>query len=224
MVDLTRTLAAAALAISATIAPATAETSFLEAALFFITGLDATSEDTVSEDEIRVGRYPLVAYLTGNCAVRIRNTKAPNWVYQWDFCKFTGYQRSSSPGGWSIIWRGRKDTLCIYKDWGKNVNYDGPIDDENSTCNPLGGGGPDPYSYIAWNSDFGVDIFFGQAGRRSSVDRQMGAYKYIESLLTGRPYWALMGVHLILTRDEARRIATNIAKLPERLRQKDGSA
>ena len=70
-------------------------------------------------------------------------------------------------------------TLCIYKDWGKNVNYDGPIDDENSTCNPLGGGGPDPYSYIAWNSDFGVDIFFGQAGRRSSVDRQMGAYKYI---------------------------------------------
>ena len=187
MVDLTRTLTAAALAVTATISPAKAETTFLEAAMFFITGVDATSEDTVSEDEIRLHRYPIVAYLAGNCAVRIRMTTAPSWVYQMDFCKFTGYQRSSRPGGWTIVWLGRKDTLCICKSWDKNANYDGPINDENSTCNPLGGGDPDG-RYTAWNSEFGLDIFFGQAGRRSSVDRMMGAYKYIELLLTGKPY------------------------------------
>jgi hypothetical protein len=83
MVDLTRTLTAAALAVTATISPAKAETTFLEAAMFFITGVDATSEDTVSEDEIRLHRYPIVAYLAGNCAVRIRMTTAPSWVYKW---------------------------------------------------------------------------------------------------------------------------------------------
>jgi len=46
-----------ALAISATISPARAETSFLEVALFFITGVDAdTRNDTITEDEIRLVR------------------------------------------------------------------------------------------------------------------------------------------------------------------------
>jgi len=56
MVDLTRTLTAAALAVIATISPAKAETTFLEAAIFFITGVDATSEDTVSENQITLHR------------------------------------------------------------------------------------------------------------------------------------------------------------------------
>jgi hypothetical protein len=187
MVDLTRTLTAAALAVTATISPTKAETTFLEAAMFFITGVDATSEDTVSESQITLHRYPVVAYLVDRCKVRLRATKVPYTIWQMDFCKFTGYQQTSDPGGWNIVWWGRKDTLCIYKSWDKNMNYDGPIDDENSTCNPLGGNGPD--HYVAWNSEFGVDTFFGgQAGRRSSLDRMMSAYKYIQSLLTGKPY------------------------------------
>ena len=47
----------------AAISPVKAETSFLEAAQFFLTGVDATSDEIVSEREIVLHKYPLVVYL-----------------------------------------------------------------------------------------------------------------------------------------------------------------
>jgi putative Ca2+/H+ antiporter (TMEM165/GDT1 family) len=57
--------AAALVVLATTTLPVKAETSFLEAALFFITGVDTTNEDTVTNHEVRLSRYPIVAYLVG---------------------------------------------------------------------------------------------------------------------------------------------------------------
>jgi hypothetical protein len=93
MINLTRTLLAVVAISTATISPVKANVSFLEAALFFLTGVEATNQDIVTDREIILRRYPLVAYLVdGNpCAVRIRNTNN-NRLYQMDFCKITGWR------------------------------------------------------------------------------------------------------------------------------------
>jgi hypothetical protein len=90
MISFTKTLVSAALA-SAMISPVkaqTTKTSFLEAALFFLTGVEPTDEDSVTDREIILRREPLVAHLVDEnpCAVRLRNTRN-NTVWQMDFCK-----------------------------------------------------------------------------------------------------------------------------------------
>jgi hypothetical protein len=49
MINFAEYFVSAALVALATISPVKAETSFLEAALFFLTGVDATSDEIVSE-------------------------------------------------------------------------------------------------------------------------------------------------------------------------------
>ena len=62
--------------------------SFLEAALFFLTGVEPGPTDTVTDQEIILQRYPIVAYVVDGkpCAVRIRNT-TDNQIWHMDFCK-----------------------------------------------------------------------------------------------------------------------------------------
>jgi len=74
MINLVRVFIAAALFATSTISSANAETSFLEAAQFFLTGVDANSDEIVSEREIVLRKYPLVVYLVDDkpCVVRMR--------------------------------------------------------------------------------------------------------------------------------------------------------
>jgi hypothetical protein len=172
--------------------PDKAETSFLEAALFFITGVDATSEDSVTEREIVLRREPIVAYLVDSnpCAFRIRTTTQPYTVWQWDFCKITHYQGGGlSRYDTTVLWMGHKTAFCIYRGWNKNENYTGPIDEQNcrgvfNETAPLANG------YTAWNSylDIGslIDRDKPRGGR--SRDRMIASFKYIVTLLRGKPY------------------------------------
>jgi hypothetical protein len=180
---LARALVAAALLGVATISPVKAETSFLEAALFFITGVDTTDEDTVTDREIRLSRYPIVAYLADSnpCAVRLRATTQPT-IWQLDFCKITGYRLW---GQRSAIWYGYKTAFCTYRGSDANTNYVGPIDEQNSQC---GLGASDPE--IVWSFDYHIGTLFNRTQTQywRSLERMMGAFKYVVMLLTGKPY------------------------------------
>jgi hypothetical protein len=74
----------------ALLSPAKAEPTFLEAALFFLTDVETSNQDYVTETEIRLRRWPIVAYLVEDapCVVRLRNTNYDR-LWQFDFCKIT---------------------------------------------------------------------------------------------------------------------------------------
>lgn len=93
--------------------------AFLEAAVFFITGVDTTKVDMVTNREIVLGRYPIVAYLVDSnpCAVRIRTTTKPYTVWQMDFCKITHYQRVNYVPIYQLVWVGQKSAFCVYRGW-----------------------------------------------------------------------------------------------------------
>jgi hypothetical protein len=170
--------------------------AFLEAALFFITGVDASSNEIVSNRKIKLGRYPIVAYLVDSnpCAIRLRTTTLPYTVWQMDFCKITNYEQSHDMGPgirhYRILWRGYKTAFCTYRGWDKNANYTGPIGEPDSTCSILG----EDYAphlpqnwYVAWSSDLDVLSLIedGKArGGQRSVDRMIASFKYIVRLLT----------------------------------------
>jgi hypothetical protein len=69
--------------------------------------------------------------------------------------------------------------LCTYRGWDKNVNYLGPINEQNSTCH----GGE------VWNTDIDIgNLIDGRSRGPRSIDRMMASFKYILMLLTGKPY------------------------------------
>jgi hypothetical protein len=203
MISLARVFIAAALLGVATISPVKAQTqaSFLEAALYFMTDLEPTAQDIVTEDEIvvRYGSMVLVAYTvpSNRCAVRIRKKLEPTLsgvITQFDFCKLTNYQLDSTPGGHvNVTWLGHRTGMCIYKGWDKNENYYGPIDDSNAQCggNGCSAGAPD-YCVLHGSA---LDLLYLLYGgplvpQRTHLDakRMVSAVEYIGYLLTGKPY------------------------------------
>src|SRR5262249_12513825 len=136
MINLIRTLAAVAVISTGTISPVEAKISFLEAALFFLTDVEATHEDTATDREIILRQYPIVAYLVdGNpCLVRIRSGSRPNSIWQMDFCKITRWQwlpgeSYVTTDHFSLVagyyWFG-KDAYCVSRNWHEDGNYMDP--------------------------------------------------------------------------------------------------
>jgi hypothetical protein len=82
----------------ALLSSAKAEPTFLEAALFFLTDVETSNQDYVTKTEIRLRRWPIVAYLVKDapCVVRIWNTNYDR-LWQFDFCKIT--EARWTPGG-----------------------------------------------------------------------------------------------------------------------------
>jgi hypothetical protein len=155
--------------------------------LFFITGVDAASEEIVSNREIVLRQYPIVAYLVdrNSCAVRIRTTTQPYTVWQMDFCKITHYVKDRDVG----YWEGYTTAFCTYKGWNKDENYTGTIGELDSKCTVYGVGssGEDPEGpgHIAWSSMLDIrTLFTGEAHDGRSVDRMLDAMKHIKMLLT----------------------------------------
>ena len=161
--------------------------AFLEAAVFFITGVDTTKVDMVTNREIVLGRYPIVAYLVDSnpCAVRIRTTTKPYTVWQMDFCKITHYQRVNYVPIYQLVWVGQKSAFCVYRGWSLNENYIGPIDEQTSECVRADGA-----SAAIWSStdDIRNLITIHNSGGFRDVGRMVASFKYIVTLLTGKPY------------------------------------
>jgi hypothetical protein len=101
MINLAKAFVTAMLVATAAITPAKAETSFLEAALFFLTGVEPGPEDIVTDQEILLLRYSIAAYLVDGkpCAVRIRNRLR---IWEMDFCKIVSYHFSVHVGAWDF--------------------------------------------------------------------------------------------------------------------------
>jgi hypothetical protein len=76
-----------------------ADVSFLEAGLFFLTGVEPDPTDQVSETRIVLAKYSMVAYRPDSnpCAIRMRMTVWPYTVYQMDFCQIVQYQWMPNP-------------------------------------------------------------------------------------------------------------------------------
>jgi|GEM_PF-4291974 len=155
---------------------------FLEAAAFFLTGVDATSDEIVSNREIVLRQYPLVIYLVDNkpCTVRMRNPER-QWVMQWDLCKITNYLWHQ--GGW--VWEGEPDAFCASR-WLPNENYVDPDFKklgERVKCNqPAAMQG-------SWDAQyFATGEFRDYRVPWRSQERMMASFKYIVTLLTGKPY------------------------------------
>lgn len=185
MIGLLRPITVAALLLIA--APARADVSFLEAGFFFVTAVDPDPRqgDVIDNGQIDLPRYNLVAYLVSSnpCAVRIRTTTKPYFVWQIDFCKITHYQATRfvpiNPA--PIYWFGERTGFCTYRDWDMNLNYDGPINMENATCAKESG--------IIWTSLNDVDtLLHGGGNSRRSIERMVAAFRYIVALLSGKPY------------------------------------
>ena len=105
-----------------------------------------------------------------------------------DFCKFKYYDHANVPYR-KINWFGYKSAFCGLV-WDKNVNYTGPINEQNSTCIPdqMATRGLNGWQLV-WTSDRNVNNFIGRDNRElsRSVDRMIASFKYIETLLTGEP-------------------------------------
>src|SRR6266540_7572766 len=131
MVSFANSLLTAALVVAAMTSSVKADPSFLEAGLFFLTGVEPAEGDVVTERGIVLFREPLVAYLVDGkpCVVRLRNTKN-NTVWQMDFCKIAGYRWNSPPAGFNLpsgyIWLGKDDTFCVSWNWDEKKNYTDP--------------------------------------------------------------------------------------------------
>ncbi len=111
--------------------------AFLEAAFFFITGVDAASDEIFNNREIALHGYPIVAYLVDDdsCVLRLRTTAQPYVVWQMHFCRITHYKQH----GGVIYWFGFNNAFCTYRGWNENENYTGPIREPDSKCGLLGG-------------------------------------------------------------------------------------
>jgi hypothetical protein len=170
--------------------PVKAETSFIEAVTFFLTGVDATGDEIVSEREIHLHKYPLVVYLVDDkrCVVRVRNTTTqgtwPLQVWQLDFCKITGYQWVSYWNAW--VWIGEPGVFFCAAKWSSNENYMDP--DFTKLGKSVKCHFP-PYG-SEFQGNWDADLFtFGSLNMNlRSQQRLMASYKYIEYLLTGKPY------------------------------------
>jgi hypothetical protein len=203
MINLPRTIAAVVVAIStAAISPVEAKISFLEAALFFLTDVEVTHQDTATDREIILRQYPIVAYLVdGNsCLVRIRNTSS-NVTWQMDFCKITGWQwlpgESYMTTDHHLLeagyhWFG-KDAYCISRNWHEDENYMDPdFAKIVSRCNLatlISGGGE-----LAYSDKYDIEGFVNKDGRsrggRPSI-RMIASFRYLMWLLKGdepKPY------------------------------------
>jgi len=175
---------------------------FLEAATYFITALDVDSGrgDVVSGTQIEPAKYPIVICIgNSGCAVRLRTTTWPYTIWQFDFCKITHWRSTTRYGHYSATWFGGFTAFCIYRGWDRNENYTGDIGPTNSRCGLDGqkNAVDDEYNtYRVWHSlaDINdlVDVNgkgrkFGDYSRRP-VDRMIASFKYILTLLTGKPY------------------------------------
>ena len=165
-------------------APDRGDNPFLEAALFFLTGVDTNDWDVVTDREIRLARYPLVAYLVNAkpCAVRLRNTENNN-VWEMDFCKLTYFGRSrpgirGDPSTSYYYWEGEGGVLCISRQWQVKENYiDTDFAKISSSCTNEVNDGIDIRHFVG-----------GKFRGYRSKDRMVASFKYIETLLTGKPY------------------------------------
>src|SRR5262245_48601190 len=172
---------------------AEAKVSFLEAALFFLTGVEATNQDYVTDNEIRLSRYPIVAYtVPGNpCAVRLRYTDEQNrgnTIWQMDFCKITSWRWY--PGMMAgYYWIGKPDAFCYSRTWKTPDNYMHPEFSRMATgCGSNPGYGAE-VAY-AWMWDIGVYVGKGPT-RNRDVDRMIASYRYLQWLWSGeepKPY------------------------------------
>jgi hypothetical protein len=199
MMSFTKTLVSAALVATAMISPVkaqTTKTSFLEAALFFLTGVEQTDEDSVTDREIILRREPLVAHLVDEnpCAVRLRNTRN-NTVWQMDFCKITEYRWVPGDSAYytGYIWIGREDAFCVSWKWGKRENYTDPDFTKISTKCGLYNTG---WGKAAFDHRIDIGVFVDKDSRPRywnrprSQERMVASFKYIVTLLTGKskPY------------------------------------
>jgi hypothetical protein len=161
--------------------------SFLEAATYFLTAVDPTEKDTITENEIVLHQYPLAVNLVDGhpCAVSVRNTSNQK-IWQFDFCKMTGYQWDNTPQIW--VWLGEPNVLC----YGKllpNANYFEDLTNKIATnikCDLGVGSWGQP---VAFQSNWDARMFTtGKIGRDSagerSASRLMQSFKYIVMLLT----------------------------------------
>ena len=179
-----------ALALTVLASPVKAETSFIEAATFFLTGVDATGDEIVSEREIVLHKYPLVVYLVDDkrCVARMRNTTSHE-IWQMNFCKITGYQWNRVVSNWAVM---GKDAFCR-STWLPNENFMDPDFTKTGkpvTCNFLGVWlGPGDYT-IAFQG--GWDAYMFSSGKLSipsrSQERLMASLKYIQQFPRGKPY------------------------------------
>jgi hypothetical protein len=170
-----------------------ADTSFIEAVTFFLTGVDATGDEIISERQIALHKYPLVVWLVDDkrCIVRIRNTTGPeNWqpaIWQINFCKFTGYQWIDRR--W--VWLSEPRAWCVANS-PSNENYMDPdFTKLGANLGPLG------CDFHIWGSQpvgfFGEwDAHMFSTGNETlpyrSQERLMASFKYIRQSLTGKPY------------------------------------
>jgi hypothetical protein len=168
--------------------------AFLEAAFFFITGVDATAQEIVTNREIHLDRYPIVGYLVDDnrCAIRIRTTTQLYVVWQMDFCKITHYEDSTKYSNRTVTWRGYKTAFCTHRGWDKNTNYTGLINKQNSRCGLYDQSDSEYMKnwHIVWTSAFDAHGLLDGKARTGgrSVDRMIASFKYITTLLAGKPY------------------------------------
>jgi len=203
MINLIRTLAAVAVISTATMSPVEAKISFLEAALFFLTDVEATHEDTATDREIILRQYPLVAYLVdGNpCLVRLRSGSR-NSIWQMDFCKITHWQwlptgEPSTPPGFSVQagyhWFG-KDALCVSRNWHEDENYMDPdFAKIVGHCNVMTITSHQE-EIIAYDDKIDIGTLINKGGPSIGgrpVNRMIRSYRYLTWLLKGeepKPY------------------------------------
>jgi hypothetical protein len=200
MIDLTRVLVTAALVATAAVSPVrAAEVSFLEAGLFFLTDLQPGEGDRVTDREIVLARYPLVAYTVDDspCAIRIRNTLT-RVIWHMDFCKIASARWEGRAG--FMIFVGRRDAFCWAR-WVSNDdpgNYQGdlreisprarcgqgswPIDTPDTASPQALADGFGPSVYL---STWGVGLFIAHGEPRPrDTQRMLAALKYIARLQT----------------------------------------
>lgn len=176
--------------------------AFLEAATYFITWVevDPSKGDVVSDTQIELGRWPIVIYLPdNNCAVRLRTTTKGYTVWQMDFCKLKYWRSETQFGHTTATWIGERSAWCTYWAWDKNENYYGdinPLNSKHCSVDPPGSSANDQGYYQAWTSlnDINDLVDVNGKGRKFGgysqrpVDRMIASFKYIVTLLTGKPY------------------------------------
>jgi|SRR5262245_38284249 len=203
----TSRLASLALAFAISTTTAQAQTSFVEAALFFLTSIEPSQNDTVDDDEIVLADFPLAAYSVpeDQCLIRLRRTRAPFTTWQFNFCIVTGFELHTEPPapGVRVWWKGKPGVFCS-----RETAREGKIEglkfggrcDIPMTGNALTNPGP-PYVYITNGTKryegrrFLSTAELGSAERTESLSgyprRNIDAYRYIAETFLGaefKPY------------------------------------
>ena len=153
----------------------------------------------MSGTQIELGKYPTVVYLDNDgCAVRVRTTTQPYTIWQFDFCKITYWRSQTKFGFYSADWFGEFTGFRLFKGWNKNENYTGYIGPNNSRCSLDGQkqAANEPDNYRVWLSLLDINdlVDVNGKGRKFGgyslwrVDRMIASFKYIVTLLTGKPY------------------------------------